>query len=263
MLDDLKPIIYNEGDSDIVIYPLFDLHVGSAQFNERDFIAWREMIAAQDNARVVIGGDLMDNGLKNSVTNVYEQTMRPRDQKRYIAELLKPIKDKILCGTSGNHEKRSVKDSDDDPLYDVFCKIDIEDRFRENACFVIIRMNGADQKLKGSKRPSYNIMVTHGAGGGMYIGSGANKGERFGMAIDGLDALITGHTHKPLTFPVGKLVIDPQNKKVTQKQFTCLTASSWLDYGGYPIRKMLMPAARVPQKMILSAHGKNITIVQG
>ena len=263
MKSDFEPIIIDfPAKTNIKIRPLFDMHVGSAEFDVRKFIKWRDDVISDPDTYLVVGGDLLDNGLKNSVTNIYEQTMRPRDQKRYCAELLKPVAHKILGGTGGNHENRSVKESDDNPLYDVFSKLDIEDKFRENICFILVRIGAENHNVAGNQRPTYSIAVTHGAGGGMYVGSGANRSERFGSIIDGLDVLITGHTHKPLNFPVSKLVIDPQNKQITQKQFVCVTASGWLNYGGYPVRKMLPPTSFVPQEIILSATGKSVRVLQ-
>ena len=265
MLNDFEPIIIDfPAKTDIKIRPLFDIHIGSAQFNEKRFTQFVDDVLADPKCYVVIGGDLMDMGLKNSVTNCYEQTMRPSEQKRYCTELLRPLAaaNRILCGTGGNHEHRAVKECDDNPLYDVFAKLDIEDKFRENICFLFVRIGGGDTALCSKHRPCYSVAVTHGAGGGMYIGSGANRMERFGSVIDGLDIIITGHTHKPITFPVAKLVIDPQNKQITTKQFTCVTATSWLDYGGYPVRKMLTPTAFAMQEIYLSGNGKNVRVLQ-
>jgi len=263
MKKDLVPVVVNfPAKTNIKIRPLFDMHVGSAEFDEKSFKAFTETVISEPNTYVVVGGDLIDNGLKNSKTNSYEQTMRPREQKRYCAELLRPMKHKILCGVSGNHEYRSVKESDDNPVYDIFSKLDLEDIYRENLCFLLVRIGGGDNTLSSNLRPCYSIAVAHGAGGGALVASGANKADKFAMSIDGLDALITGHTHKPITFPNAKLVIDPQNKKVTVRQFRCLIASSWLEYGGYPVRGLIPPVARVEEEMWLSGTGKSIRVLQ-
>lgn len=266
MRRDLEPIIFvSPPDRDVILFPLFDAHIGSREFNQKKFSAYLEEIRQIENAFVVIGGDMMDMGLKNSVTSTYEQVLRPSDQKKLCAELLEPLAKagRILCGTGGNHEARAVKEADDDPLYDVFCNLDIADKYRSAMCFLIVRIGGGEGRSScAAKRPTYSVVVTHGAGGGMYIGSGANKSERYGMAVDGLDLLITGHTHKPVTFPAAKLMIDTRNGRVSQKQFVCLTATSWLDYGGYPLRKMLSPTAHSRQVIRLSANGKNISVTQ-
>lgn len=267
MKPDLEPIIFTHApDQDIVIRPLFDAHIGARECDLTGLQAFVQDVLANDGHYVVVGGDVCDMGTKNSVTNTYEQIYRPRDQKRIAAELLEPLAKagRILCGTSGNHEARGVKEVDDDSLYDIFAKLDIEDLFRENICFLFVRSEPTDGeaiRLPGRRRPFYAIAVSHGSGGGMYIASGANRLERYGAVIDGLDGIIVGHTHRPMSFPVAKLKIDCWNNTITQKNFAAMVAPSWLDYGGYPIRKMLPPVSRADARMILSGHNKKIKIV--
>lgn len=264
MKPDLEPIIYKEPNEDMIIIPVYDLHVGSEHFQKDRWEAFVKKVKEEENVRIVIGGDCLDNGIKASVTLPYEQVMRPRDQKAYVAETLAPIKDKILCGVSGNHENRSVKEVDDNPLYDVFAKLDIEDKYRENGAFLFltfgdrVKENGAVSD--GDSRPFYCIMVHHGSGGGIYIGSQTYKQERFGGMVEGLDILITGHTHKPITFPSGKLVCDPRNKKVSVKEFRVVTANSWLDYGGYAMRKMLSPVSTTMTEILLGGKRKIVRV---
>lgn len=261
MLGDMVPIVREFPDrEDIRIYPVYDLHIGAAEFMESEWAAYRKQILADDNGYAVLGGDLINNGIKSSVTNVYDEVMRPREQKQRLIEELEPMAKlgKIICGISGNHERRSAREVDNDILYDVFAKLDIESLYRQNACFTIVRIG--DKHNNGETNPTYRMACLHGAGGGMYIGSGANRQERFGAIIDGLDLLITGHTHKPLSFPVSKLVFDAQNNRISFKDFRVVTATSWLGYGGYPVQKMMTPTAHVEQTITLSGKRKNITV---
>lgn len=256
MLPDLIPMTHSF-QRDIKLIPVFDLHVGSREFDEQRWQSFINAIKDEDDTFLVLGGDLMDNGVCSPALP-FEQTMRPSDQKRYLVSTLMPVRDKILCGCAGNHEYRSRKLDDDCPLYDVFAKMDIENRFRENACFLILRFG--DREMPSDKRPCYTVMVTHGAGGGLLIGAGANRQERIAMAVDNLDLLITGHTHKPMTFPGTKLVIDSRNNQVVTKRYTCVTATSWLNYGGYALRKMLPPGGVCEQEIILKANKKEIRV---
>lgn len=265
MLNDLTPVVINlPAKKDIVIHPISDVHYGSPQFNEKAFTDYLAKYGKEDNNFFVIIGDCINNALKSSVSNIYEERYSPREQKEWLTGILTPIKDKILFGTGGNHERRSVKEVDSDPLYDVFSKLNIEDKYRPNAVFAIIRFGHENRNTNGKKaRNTYGICATHGAGNGMYIGSSANKSERFGMAIDGIDCLMVGHTHKPLSFPSRKLKIDYRNKQVIYEQFKVVVATSWLDYGGYPIQKMMTPTAFCPTRIILSSTGeKVITVIQ-
>ena len=99
----------------------------------------------------------------------------------------------------------------------------------------------------------------------MYIGSSANRVERFGHIIEGIDCIVTGHTHKPITFPVKKLVFEPRAKLIEQRQFVVVVASSFLDYGGYAAEKMLTPTATTQTEIHIqhdSHGGKKLRVIQ-
>lgn len=202
----------------------------------------------------------MDNNLKSSAGSPFDAVMTPAAQKEWLKIELADIDDRILCIVPGNHEKHSTKEADNNPLYDVCAKLDIEHLYRENACFVFMRF-GSGQAQPGKTRPCYSVCVTHGSGGGMYIGSSANKSERFGMSIDGLDLLITGHTHRPVTMPAEKIVIDKHNNKITTQPFKIITATSWLDYGGYAMSKMLPATSHLLHEIIFSSDEKQIRVL--
>ena len=81
MLDDFKLIKarYEHADH-LTVYPIGDVHIGSAEFNEKLFRKWVQMVEDDPNGAVCIIGDMMDMGLKNSKTNIYEQKLPPLEQ---------------------------------------------------------------------------------------------------------------------------------------------------------------------------------------
>ena len=252
MLNDFVPVVKRlplaEHPNGITIVPLADAHYGSQEFNETMWHQTIKRIQDDEHCFAVLVGDLIDNGLNNSVTDVYNATCSPGEQKEWLAEELKPIASKILASVGGNHERRTVKEADQDPLYDVMIRLGCEDVYRSNLCFLQVKftypLNGKDKQ-----RYEFKFALTHGAGGGQYIGSSANRVQNFGMAIEGIDCLITGHTHKPVTFPVSKLIFT--NSTVIKRQFVVAVASSFLDYGGYPVRKMMVPTAQTTTEILL------------
>lgn len=240
------------------IYPISDVHLGAAEHMEKQWAAFLSRIAEDPDAYLILGGDLMNNATRSGLSNVFEETVRPREAKRIITEMLMPVKEKILCMVSGNHERRSLKDADDDPSYDIACKLDIEHLYRENIAFVKIQMG--NQAGDGLTNPTYMLTVTHGAGGGMLTGGAVNRNERFGYVLDGVDALVVGHTHKPFVTQPAKILVDSRNGKVSVKPFKVISCTSWLDWGGYAAQKMLMPASHAPQIMTLCGTRKEIKV---
>ena len=259
MLSDFEMITHHfPNNYDITIFPISDVHLGASEHMEKEWSEFCRHIEETPNAYIVLGGDLINNSTRNSVSNVFEETMRPREQKKVIAEMLMPIRDRILCSVSGNHERRSGKDADDDPTYDIMCKLDLEHLYRENMAFVKIRIGKKD--ADGLRNPTYMLTVTHGAGGGMLTGGAVNRNERFGYVIDGMDCLIVGHTHKPFVTQPSKIKIDPYNNKVDIKPFKVVSSSSWLNYGGYAAQKMLLPSSHAPQTITLCGNRKDIKV---
>ena len=259
MFSDFDLIIHHFAENDdINIYPITDVHLGAAEHMEVKWKCFCDQLLSRPNAYIVLGGDLINNSTRNSVANVFEETMRPREQKKLMTEMLMPIRDRILCAVTGNHERRSGKDADDDHTYDIMCKLDLEHLYRENIAFMKIQIGKPDGA--GLRNPTYTVVVTHGAGGGMLTGASVNRAERFGYVIDGMDCLIVGHTHKPLVTQPNKLKIDTHNNKVSFKPFKLVISTSWLKYGGYAAQKMLLPSSHAPQTITLSGNEKDIKV---
>lgn len=186
----------------------------------------------------------------------FEQTLRPRQQKKMMIEQLAPLRDRILCMVGGNHERRTTKDTDESPSYDIACKLDLEDVYRETAAFMKIQMG--DSRGNGLTNPCYTFCVTHGAGSSIYTTNSAMRAERFGMAIDGMDMLIVGHIHKPQDFPVFKYVIDKYNNKVTKKPYNVFVCTSWMENGAYCLQSLMQPTGHSLSHFTLNGTKKEI-----
>lgn len=251
MLNDFEMILH-EFDQPITIFPVADVHFGALEHMTWEWTEFCDMILKTPNTYVILGGDLINNNTKSSVASPWDDTVRPREQKKRMAEMLIPIKERILCCVTGNHESRSLKDADDDPTYDIMCKLDIEDRYRQNMAFMKVSLGHRRDK---SPVQSYTFAVTHGAGGGIYTGATVNRNERFGNVIEGLDCLVVGHTHKGTVTKPAKIVIDRKNAKVSMSHYTVISMVSWMNYGGYALKKMLLPAQVAdPQKLKLAMN---------
>ena len=109
MLPDELMIVRNVPmGENIRLMPLSDVHVGSKEFDEVLFREWKNSLKPTD--LVVIVGDMINNSIKSSVGNIYEETMMPSAQKEWIYNELKDIAPQILCAVGGNHERRSVRE---------------------------------------------------------------------------------------------------------------------------------------------------------
>ena len=177
---------------------------------------------------------MVNNCTRNSVSDIYSERLRPREQKKIMTEMLMPLRDKILCCVSGNHERRSSKDVDDDICYDIMCKLDLEHLYRENIAFVKVQIGSIN-----------------GNDGQNVLG---------GSLMDGVDALVVGHSHRPMVTQPTKIKIDPFNNRVSFKPFKVVTATSWLEYGGYAAQKMLPPTSHALQALTLCGKRKELKV---
>lgn len=246
MLQDTQVISHDLGDLDTAtIHILADVHIGA---EEADAFAFEQLvlrIASTPGHFAILAGDLIDNGIKSSVTNVYRATMRPGEQKREMTRILEPLRDRILCLIPGNHCFRTSKEVDDDPCYDIASKLDLEDLYRENIGILRLQV-GIDHRNTRSgiqRRRVYYAGVVHGAGGGAMLGATVNRNDAFMGGMDNLDILVTAHCHKQYVHLGSKFWVDRANGVVTQRPYLVISAGSWLRYGGYAARKQLRPVS--------------------
>lgn len=259
MLSDLELITHKFPERvDLHIYPISDVHLGAAEHMEREWCSFCSKLLEDPRAYIILGGDLINNATRSSVSNVFDETMRPSIQKKTMVEMLKPVKDRILCAVSGNHERRSLRDADDDPTYDIMAKLDLEHVYRQNIAFVRVQIGNQDNN--GLRNPTYILAVSHGSGGGVLSGSTINRNERFGYALEGVDCLVVGHSHKPMISQPSKIVVDARNNKVTFRPFKVVVSTAWMSWGGYAAQKMLLPTSHAPQLITLNGRRKKIDV---
>lgn len=253
MLNDFDLITHSFKD-EIDIYPIADVHLGAVEHCEPQWQAFLKRVE-QENAYLILAGDLLNNSTRGTkFANPFDEVLRPREAKRRMVEYLEPLarNGRILCMVSGNHEARSLRESDCDLSYDICSKLDIEHLYRENMAFMCVSVGNR----KNEKKPecTYTFAVTHGSGGGIYTGASVNRNERTGNVIEGLDCFIAAHVHKGFVSKPAKIVIDKFNKCVTIKHYLVISCVPWLAYAGYAARAMMIPAQSCdPQRLHLSA----------
>ena len=237
-----------EPESSVEILLAADIHTGSAEFDEKRWELFEELLK-KPNVYVIFAGDQMEYATRQSKSDVYTQTIPPSVQKRWWIDHLRHYRDKVLCIVDGNHEfNRASKDADDFPLYDIALALGIEDRYRSEAAFVDIGV-GDGGHGKG-KQVHYVIRVQHQAK------NNVNHGTADG--IEGIDVFVSGHTHKPMDKPLGKLVYDSKNKAVSQRDVENIVCGHFLKFGGYGERGGYRPTATKLYSIILSGKKKSI-----
>ena len=261
MRSDFDLIVHEICDKEIKIYPVADVHFGALEHDAKAWEAFCNKVADEPNSYVILAGDLINNNTRSSVGSPWDDLVRPREQKKRMVEYLTPLKDKILCCVSGNHERRSLKDADDDPTYDIMTKLDLEDIYRQNAAFMKVRLGARTREGKVGYESTFKFSITHGAGGGT-TGSAVNRNERWSSVIEGVDVAIAGHTHKGAVTRPSKIVIADNNDIVSIRDYVVLSCVSWQAFGAYPLQQMMTPTTiSRPQSIRLISRPKEIELV--
>lgn len=240
------------------IYPLNDLHIGDVKTDLTLFRQFTKFILEEENRFLILNGDLMNNAIKSSVSNVYRETISPQEQKKWLIHELRPVSHRILAITGGNHENRTKKESDVDLTEDIAIALNLEHVYDEECVFVKISFG---RSTKNQKVTTYVIHATHGAGGGKMIGSALNNLESYGMCYEGVDVFLMGHVHGRVATRSNKIIIDPRNNVIIEKEILYVIASAWQDFGGYAMKNMLRPRCKGKTPIILYGREKKFEVI--
>ena len=245
-------VLQDLGDEprNITIEIFSDLHIGSAKCDYDEIIRRVKLVEEDPNKYCVILGDVVNNTTKTSVGDVYEEPVSPMNQIKKAVDIFRPIKDKILGVTTGNHERRTYKQDGIDLGY-FFCReLGIEDcydyagvvifvRFgrKKRSCVYRTRKDGtkALNRERGTNcgAITYSMYITHGDGScGRTAGGKMNALSRRGDMID-TDIVVMGHTHLPATFRECSWKTDNIHKCITQHEQVFVNASATLDHEEY------------------------------
>lgn len=224
-MDDMLAVRHSLPGRTIKVFCLADIHIGDPLCDWDGISALVRKISNEPDSYCVLCGDLFNNATIGSPSDIYGDILAPQEQLQAGIKLFDPIKEKILGVVGGNHEARTKKQGID--LTAVFCALlGIENRYRENMCFVMIELRS------GSIHHTYNLLLMHG--------KSESRKKQFAYSLENVDALITGHTHSGIIQRPARLCLSSHGT-VRIKPLVSVTACSWLKYGGYGAAAMYQP----------------------
>lgn len=238
----------------IEIHPLSDLHIGD---RHSDINAIRDKINAikeKENAYIILNGDLIDNATKTSISDIYSQVLTPLEQINQVVELLKPVSDRILAMTGGNHEARTYRKEGIDISRLVARELGIEDKYSEGGVVLFVSL-GKTSKRNHEKPFVYSIYALHGSGGGRKEGSKAIRLADMASIID-VDIYIHSHVHMPICMRKGFLRTTFNSNSVYQVDKLFVNTAANLSYGGYGEAMEFSPSSTTNPIITLSGTHK-------
>lgn len=146
------------GDSPLVVI-LSDVHIGAIEHCESEFDEALRWIR-KNKAWVILNGDIVENAVaagKAPGDKLLGQEIAPTEQLKIAAKKLKPLRERIVFSTRGNHEGRTRRES----------LLDISELLSEMLGVPYAGIGGMIRFQ--AKKNLYTFAVQHGRGGGKNI----------------------------------------------------------------------------------------------
>lgn len=173
---------------EIEIVPIGDVHLGNTNCKLQLFQKVIERITHTPNSYIIGMGDYIDAITpKDKRFDLAQCGTFINDQIEKMIELLKPIKDRILCLLTGNHDYKLHTEGYGDPVRRM-CK-ELECDYAGYSCFVKLKVM-PDTHLR-----SLIIYAHHGWSSGRRTGNVVNSVESCAQYWDA-DVYLFGHSHK-------------------------------------------------------------------
>ena len=213
------------------IFFLNDLHFGSELFNEQKWKALKKIIQESDCAYVCWIGDIMENAIPNSKSDMFTQKYSPAQQKEWAAQELFDLRGKTIAVVAGNHENnRTTKMSGLYPLYDACMLAGVDKKYRDTIAYIDV---GVGRSRDKNKQVHYFGQIQHVSRENVNCG--------YSDYTDGIDFFAFGHDHKPIDRPRAKMVFDHHNKVVYKRNIENINCGSFCKFGGYGAKGAYRP----------------------
>lgn len=214
------------------IHVLSDLHIGDKHCDIKLIKRRIDEIASKDNAYCILNGDIVNNATKTSIGDIYCEEFAPIEQVQRAADIIRPIKDKIIAITSGNHERRTYRKEGIDLSWLIAKDLGKYDCYTPGAAMIFCRL-GSNQDGHHHSRPIlYTMYCLHGSGGGRKEGAKAIRLADMASIVDA-DIYIHSHTHLPMVFKESFYRVDNSNSNIAPATKLFVNTSASLNYGGY------------------------------
>lgn len=240
---------FDKDVKNIDIIPIADLHIGDKNCDMEMVQSLINYIKNNKNVYCVLNGDILDNAIMDSVGDTYSGSS-PIAQLSMAVELLRPIKDKILSITSGNHCGRTYKKCGIDLMEVVARELGLHNIYAMDSMTLVLRLG---QLGDSNRQIPYTLFVAHGGAGGSTVGGRINGLQRYENVIDA-DVYIGSHTHQASIFPTSSYRVDVRNNTLQLVNKLFVSNGSTLGYGGYAENKVLKPSTMTYP--IISLNGK-------
>lgn len=223
---------------DVKIIVLSDLHYGNPYCSVKHFQRTVDFIRDNENCFCFLNGDFLEAVTKISKGDTYKQKITPQEQRDDVIDLLKPIADKVLGVTTGNHEQRIYNEVGVDLTGDIAKALNAP--YRPEGMLYKLSFGDGNDDHKGKPYVFWNY-ISHGYGGARTKSAKAVKVERMATWVHA-DWYAQSHDHIVNIAPSVYLMPDNRGMvgkdgflsgKVSAKREMLIKTNAYLKWGGY------------------------------
>lgn len=207
-----RRIDYTPGQT-FTLYPIGDVHLGSANCDKNLFDATIKAVRDDPDAMWIGLGDMVESiapndkrwnagGVDEAIVNLASQDRIGDVYVDKLADKLAPIADKLLVYSDGNHEASFAKHYYTNLSVRVLDAIGRSDAYSEWATLTRLAFEC------GTHRTRIRVFSHHGWQGGRMDGAKVNESRRL-MAYVEADLYLTGHSHSKFVVPNTRLTVNP------------------------------------------------------
>ena len=224
--------------TEVKIIILSDLHYGNPYCSLKHFQRTIDFIKNTEDCYCFLNGDFLEAVTKTSKGDIFTQKITPQQQRDDVINLLKPIKDKVLAMTTGNHEQRIYGEMGIDLSADIASGLGCP--YRPEG--MLFKLSFGDIRPNSSHRPYvFWGYLSHGYGGARTRSAKAVKAERMSTWIHA-DWYAMSHDHVVNVAP--NVYLMPDNRgtvnnqgflsgKVSAHREMLIKTNAYLKWGGY------------------------------
>lgn len=251
MKDELKVIFRKLPNFDeIELYPVADLHWEDPNTNKDLFMKFVAYILDKPNRYIVVNGDITDDAIISSVSDIYGAEMNPGESTNQVSHILRQLIERVLAWGTGNHEGRIYKLTGIDISAIMAEKAGLSLEYYHNNSFMLfINFGGID----------YSAYFQHGNGGGRQKGGKLNMVVRMTEVVDA-DMFTSSHVHDPMFTPLKSFKVNYELKRCEPHIQYCMISNAWQYYGGYGQTHGFRPAPNTIIYYRLDGKQKGISL---
>ena len=224
------------------------IHITDVQFGHISckvdrVIEYRDWILSSPNRYVLFGGDIIDAyALGRSPGSPWEEIGDSQHQANLVAEILGPLRHRILGYVGGNHERRGLSSFGDLGIYIANL---LQIPYSSGQQFIDIHFG---------KWQAFRVHLWHGRGTARTKGAKINMVHEV-MKRSDCNLVLVGHLHDVLMTFDWRVTRNPSNRIVLQKQGGAMSSSFLEFWGTYGEVSGLNPSDVMMARAVLESSG--------